>query len=488
MKKLFYLFTLFTIVVNAQIVNLKIIDLSDNLPLDDADIYFKNSTKNFVSDLEGKTIVDLSNIEQTDELIVSKKDYQNATIKVSDLKSDMIIKLEKVNEIELKEAFVTNLKAEDILKKVIENYAKNFNTEEHYYKINFMSEAVIDSVNRDLIDVDLQFRFKKDQVKIHSNNVVNERIIGEGSILNSSYSMFQYFKNISLLEVTKRMLNRFGEKYYDEEYVQISKYTDKYMYEIEFSNQQSKVKNWFLIDKETFAIVEHQSKIDNNMPYRILNYCIDIIQEWKKSKKINQNTRYPIIVPIIIYTGNEKWKIPKNFKEKQISDYVFENYKIDLEYNLIEINKLSKSFLLQKQSLFGYGMIIEKSKNKQELKENLELIVKHAKNKKQLYEISDIIYYLLNDTLEEVTKNELLEKLEIKIKKGDIMSDLYERLVNENREMIRKGKKEGKIEGKIEGKLEVAKRLIKKGIDEKIIIESTEINKEELLKLKKEVL
>ena len=90
--------------------------------------------------------------------------------------------------------------------------------------------------------------------------------------------------------------------------------------------------------------------------------------------------------------------------------------------------------------------------------------------------------------MEEVTKNELLEKLEIKIKKGDIMSDLYERLVNENREMIRKGKKEGKIEGKIEGKLEVAKRLIKKGIDEKIIIESTEINKEELLKLKKEVL
>lgn len=104
--------------------------------------------------------------------------------------------------------------------------------------------------------------------------------------------------------------------------------------------------------------------------------------------------------------------------------------------------------------------------------------------------INDAHKYAKNTILilAEVTKNELLEKLEIKIKKGDIMSDLYERLVNENREMIRKGKKEGKIEGKIEGKLEVAKRLIKKGIDEKIIIESTEINKEELLKLKKEVL
>ena len=87
MRKLFYLFILFAISVNAQIVNLKITDFSDNLSIDDADIYFKNSTKNFVSDLQGKAVVDLSNVSQTDELIVSKKDYQDAILKVSDLKS-----------------------------------------------------------------------------------------------------------------------------------------------------------------------------------------------------------------------------------------------------------------------------------------------------------------------------------------------------------------------------------------------------------------
>ncbi|MDM1297655.1 hypothetical protein HXZ94_03950 [Empedobacter falsenii] len=263
MKRIILFFTLFAISVNAQIVNLKITDFSDNLPLDDADIYFKNSTKNFVSDQQGKAIIDLSNVSKKDELIVSKKDYQDAILKVSDLKSELSIKLEKVSEVELKEAFVTNLKVEDILKKLIENYDKNFNTDEHFYKVNFKRDAVVDSVNRDLIDVDLQFRFKKRNVKIHSNNVVNERIIGEGSVLNRSYSMYQYFNNISLLEVTKRMLNRFVEKYYDDERVQISKYADKYMYEIEFSNKQSKVVNWFLIDKETFAIVEHQTKMEN---------------------------------------------------------------------------------------------------------------------------------------------------------------------------------------------------------------------------------
>ena len=169
MKKLVYLFIFFAISVNAQIVNLKITDFSDNLPLDDADIYFKNSTKNFVSDQHGKAIIDLSNISQADELIVSKKDYQDAILKVSDLKSELNIKLEKVSEVELQEAFITNLKAEDILKKVIENYDKNFNTDEHFYKVNFIIDEIVDSTKRDFIDLDLQLRFKKDNLNIKSN-------------------------------------------------------------------------------------------------------------------------------------------------------------------------------------------------------------------------------------------------------------------------------------------------------------------------------
>ena len=263
MRKLFYLFILFAISVNAQIVNLKITDFSDNLPIDDADIYFKNSTKNFVSDLQGKAVVDLSNVSQTDELIVSKKDYQDAILKVSDLKSELNIKLEKVSEVELKEAFVTNLKAEDILKKVIDNYDKNFNTEQHFYKVNFTLDAVIDSVNRDLFDADLQFRFKKDQVKIHSNNLINKRIIGEGVHQKASYRMMHYFNDISLLRLVKDMQLKLVGKVYDQEKVLISKYADRYMYEVEFKNSGINITNSFLIDKETFAIVEHKVTQEN---------------------------------------------------------------------------------------------------------------------------------------------------------------------------------------------------------------------------------
>lgn len=171
-----------------------------------------------------------------------------------------------------------------------------------------------------------------------------------------------------------------------------------------------------LKNKEIFFLVEHQSSLDPNTPYRMLNYCIDIMQEWSRSRKIKKETQYPIIVPIIIYTGGEKWKIPKNLKEKQIGDYVFENYKISLAYNLIEINKLSTKFLLQKRSMFGYGIIIEKSRNSQELKENLHIIMKNIEDKKQLEKLKEIILYFIGNFIEKATQAELLEIIETKIK------------------------------------------------------------------------
>lgn len=223
----------------------------------------------------------------------------------------------------------------------------------------------------------------------------------------------------SILKDEKEMakfINEFLEPNQKVESKNLIKYTNNYItkkYKTKEADLVYKLKN-----KEIFFLVEHQSCIDNSMPYRILNYCIDIIQEWSRTRKIKKETRYPIIVPIIIYTGNEKWKIPKNFREKQIGDYVFENYKIGLEYNLIEINKLSTKFLLQKGSMFSNGMIIEKSRNRQELKENIDIIIKNIKDKEQLEKLKGIILYSMRDLLEKVTQAELLEAIEVRIKKN----------------------------------------------------------------------
>lgn len=289
-----------------------------------------------------------------------------------------------------------------------------------------------------------------------------------------------------------KMINQFimtKEKIEKEELI---KCTNSYItnkYKTKEADMVYKLKN-----KDIYFLVEHQSSVDNTMPYRLLNYCIDIIQEWGKNRKGNKKEYYPIVVPIVIYTGSQKWKVTTNFKNKQISTAVFENYKIDFKYNLIDINKLSNQTLLESNSMFGYGMLIEKSKNKQELRKNIEKMIDIEKDKEKIDELANIIVYLLNDVLEETEQEELLSKINGKVGE-ESMSTLYDRLLEENKRILNQGRREGKmegrregiLEGKLEGKIEMIKNLIKMNMKEEDIIKASEIDKQEFEKIKQEL-
>lgn len=247
-------------------------------------------------------------------------------------------------------------------------------------------------------------------------------------------------------------------------------------------NQQHREKEIDLIyrlkDQDLFFVIEHQSTIDNNIPYKMLNCCLDIMQDWHRNRKIKKTTNYPIVVPIVIYTGNQKWKITKQYKERKISDYVFERYQIDFEYNFIDINKISKQILLKQDTIFGYLMFLEKAENSTELIENLQIIAKSTKDKVSFERLIEMISYLLDKVANEKTKQELRKKIERKEGKVN-MSTLFERLVLEGKRDILRGKKESQRK--------IAKNMLNRKLDEKIILEITEIRKEELEKIKKEL-
>ena len=192
---------------------------------------------------------------------------------------------------------------------------------------------------------------------------------------------------------------------------------------------------------------------------------------------------YPIIVPIVIYTGNQRWKIPKNFKEKQISNCVFERYKIDLEYNLVDVNKISNQALLERDTMFGYAMLIEKAEGKNELIKNLDIMIQSTKNEKKLEEIANIINFLLDNVLEKNVQEKLLEKIERRVGEGN-MSTLYERLLAESRRDIRQGERKGERKGEKKAQKEIARNMVNKNLKDEIILETTGIKKEELEKIK----
>jgi len=158
-----------------------------------------------------------------------------------------------------------------------------------------------------------------------------------------------------------------------------------------------------------------------------------------------------------------------------MGSYVLQRNKIDLEYNLINLNKLSPQILLQKDSMFACIMLLEKAKNAKELIENFNKIVELTQNKEKLEKLVNLINNLLDDVLEEKMKKELFVKIKRKVEKRD-MSTLFDRLVEEGRMDIQRGKEASKRK--------IAKNMLDKKIDDKTILEMTEIKKEELEEIK----
>ena len=264
-----------------------------------------------------------------------------------------------------------------------------------------------------------------------------------------------------------------------------------------FINPMEKIEGNNLI-KYTISFINRRYKYkEADLVYKLKD-CIDIIYEWSRNNNmLARKKEYPIVVPIVVYTGKEKWIIPKNFSENQRDDYTYNDYKIRMKYNLIEINNIPNQILLNEKSLFGYGMILEKSKGEDMLKENVELILKNNPPKHILEKLQEIFVYLLSSSIEDSFREEMVEKIEIKIKEGvdENMSCLQERLVKEFRQEIRKELKDvleekNRIKEETnkmkEEQKKTIKRLILYKVSDQIILDSTKISPEELEKMKKE--
>lgn len=118
---------------------------------------------------------------------------------------------------------------------------------------------------------------------------------------------------------------------------------------------------YYLENQQVYFIVEEQNKIDDTIRYKMLNYCIELLQNCRREKKLEEEIQYPIVIPIVIYTGKEEWQIEKNTDSKEIYNVIFKNNEINFEFNLVETKQYSNEFLLKTKSKFAQ-YIIEKNK------------------------------------------------------------------------------------------------------------------------------
>ena len=227
-----------------------------------------------------------------------------------------------------------------------------------------------------------------------------------------------------------------------------------------------------LKEKPVYFLIEHQSSIDKDMLLRMWQYVGEIIRRESITQKTYLNTKgsYPIVYPIVIYTGHQKWNSERNMKDKQYKSEKYEENKIDFKYNLIEVQNYTFEELMKKNSLFGNIMIIEKCKTREEIIKRIEPLLERIKDKKEGEIMGEIIENIIEPIIGKEKAEEMIERLEKKEENN--MSPFTKCLLDLE------------IKSKNEGKLEslslIAKKMLQKKMKISEIEEITGLSKEKI--------
>ena len=260
----------------------------------------------------------------------------------------------------------------------------------------------------------------------------------------------------------------------------IEKYNRKFV-SVDYTNQESDV-IYKLKNKEIFILVEHQTKIDKKMPIRILKYELEIIRS-----RMDENNRleFPIIIPIVLYTGKQRWNAKINYPSYNSELARYRGLK-KVEYNLVDINDYTIEDLYKENSILTKIMILEKSNKYIEIINNVDKIVNEVYDSKLYTQTQkEMLLNILNNTMINIVGNKKMKEYKIKLEGGENMLALYEMIENERNEIYSTGIKEGKVKGKIEGIKAIAKKMLRMKFDKDTIMKATGIKEEELENLKK---
>ncbi len=179
-----------------------------------------------------------------------------------------------------------------------------------------------------------------------------------------------------------------------------------------FSNQECDIV-YKKKGQQVFFLIEHQSKIDYSMPKRILKYQIAIMEMSMKNKKIiKKNEKLPLVIPIVIYTGTGKWNVAKHIKDCREQLEGLDNMDLG-SYVVLDSNEYTKQELLQDKLFILKMMALEKTKNPDELYDNLEKITQKKIEKINRDILIRVIKYIYNETLGEEKAKDIINGVKI---------------------------------------------------------------------------
>jgi predicted transposase/invertase (TIGR01784 family) len=221
-----------------------------------------------------------------------------------------------------------------------------------------------------------------------------------------------------------------------------------------------------------YLIVDHQNKPDKLMPFRLLKYICNIIDQHLKK---HRSKKIPLVLPLVIYHGAPVWRYSTDINDlvdapRSLVDAYFLKPFILVDLNQIEDNDLKKhvwsgSMLLTLKHIFKRDML-------RHIYVIIELL-REIELKLTGQDLVDAVLLYILDC------GELDKKAFIDLVKKELSSDTGEKLMTVSEQF--------RAEGREEGKMEVAKHLLAEKTDLRFIERVTGLSLARIQELQDEV-
>ena len=105
------------------------------------------------------------------------------------------------------------------------------------------------------------------------------------------------------------------------------------------------------------TLIEHQTKVDYDMSFRILRYIVLILTDYAAEAEKKQagctalkGFRYPPVLPIVFYDGDRNWTAAKNFQERTALSDLLGEYIPNFQYLVVPLSRYSNQELIEKDA------------------------------------------------------------------------------------------------------------------------------------------
>ena len=266
---------------------------------------------------------------------------------------------------------------------------------------------------------------------------------------------------------------------------EIEKYKENYITENLINKETDIV--YKIKDKNVFILIEHQTKIDYSMPYRIMEYQFKITKSAVDINKLKlKEYKIPIVIPIVLYTGRKKWNAKEYIKDAQESFKQYNGEELG-RYKLVDVNNFTEEELLKEKTFLSKAMLIERKSDDENIVDYLERTVNVLLNDKEFTQEQRNFLIVMLDLIlrRKINNDEITNKLIKKLKKKEEkeMLAILEAIDEENERILQQGIRTGKIEGRKDTTINYVRKMKKANLDIKLIMEITGLTKEEIEKL-----